>query len=126
MQTVTTVIPEFYTHLEKLMNSFKKKGFGTVTSNISVYGAISVLLAALYMQYQSVIESLSGAMGKDYANFDEMVTLMDAVTNESMQKMKDACPETWKDIMELFVLFDRHDDIQMMEFYTTGSGYYGV
>ena len=85
-ENVVKVIPEFYSHLEKLMNNQEKKGFGTVTTNLSVYGAIAVLLTGLYIQYQGVLEILSAGLAKDFDNFDNMVSQMDVITDETMQR----------------------------------------
>ena len=40
--------------------------------------------------------------------------------------MKEATPESWKNILELFVMFDKDDDVQIMDFYVTGCGYYAA
>ena len=126
LRTAVGHIPDLCKKLKIMIKKQEKQGFGALTSNLNVYGAMSSLFTGLYMFYQAMQKVFNKGKDKEYYNFDDLVEKIEYITQCNVNAFKTAAPESWKEYVELFVTFDREDPNQLFEFYTTGSGYYAV
>ena len=126
LRTAVSHIPDMCTNLKIMMEKQERQGFGALTSNMNVYGAMSSLFTGLYMMHQAMLKVFKRGKNKEYYNFEDLVGRIEYITDCIVNAFKAAAPESWKHYVGLFATFDREDPNQIFQFYHTGSGFYGV
>ena len=65
-------------------------------------------------------------MGPFKDDLTEIDRILDSVSQEEfrmLNKMRDVCPTQWDEVLELFITFDKDDDLQIFEIFTTIAGF---
>ena len=126
IRTAMGFIPDLCTNLKNMILKQQRQGFGALTSNMNVYGAISNLFTGLYMMHQAMLKVFKRGRNKEYYNFEDLVGRIEFTTDCTVNAFKNAAPQSWNDYVGLFATFDRDDPNQIHQFYQTGCGFYGV